>query len=303
MTMTGRRLLAAALALSTVSGAARAQVPPDIAARLREIGPRIDLSVGQLYAPLHPKEPYAGAKVARDIAYGGDPLQKLDVFSPDPADPKPRPVLLFVHGGGFVRGDKRQTDNMVLWGVKNGMVGVDIDYRLAPKDPWPAGVKDLAAAIAWTRANISRYGGDPDRIILWGHSAGANHVADYIGHREIQGAEASSVRGAIVMSPFYADAVGQPNPYYGADPDVQTAGPAIARLTRSTVPMFVVNAELDPEGFRVFGKAFDQGLTGAGRAHPYLLLKDHDHLSEGMAVGTSDVALTAPLLTWIEALH
>jgi triacylglycerol lipase len=195
MTMRAGRIAAAALAALLVSGAASAQVPPDIAAKIRAIGPKMDFSVIQLYAPLMPKEPYAGAKVSRDIAYGPDPLQKLDVFSPDPADPKPRPVLLFVHGGGFVRGDKRQTDNMVLWGLKNGMVGVDINYRLAPKDPWPAGAKDLAAAIAWTKANISQYGGDPGRIVIWGHSAGANHVADYIAHKEVRGPEAASVRG------------------------------------------------------------------------------------------------------------
>ena len=160
-----------------MAGAAAAQVPPDIAAKLKAIGPKIDVSVGALYAPLQPKPPYAGVSVTRDLAYGSDPLQKLDVFSPTAKPAKLRPVLLFVHGGGFVRGDKKTTDNMVVWGVDNGMVGVAINYRLAPKDPWPAGAKDLASAIAWTRAHIADYGGDPDRIILWGHSAGANHVA------------------------------------------------------------------------------------------------------------------------------
>jgi triacylglycerol lipase len=299
--MIGRQLAVAALAALSLSGAAAAQVPPDIAAKIRAIGPKMDFSVMALYAPLQEKEPYAGVTVTRDQAFGADPLQTLDIFAPTAGDTKPRPVLLFVHGGGFVRGDKKQTDNMVVWGVRHGMVGVNINYRLAPKDPWPAGAKDLAAAVAWTRANISKYGGDPDHIILWGHSAGANHVADYVGHKEVQGPEAAAVKGAIIMSAFYPPAVGGPNPYYGTDPVVQTSGPVIDRLTQSSVPMFVVNAELDPDGFRVFGKAFDEGMTKAGRAHPYLLLKDHDHLSEGLAVGTSDVSLTAPLLTWIQA--
>jgi hypothetical protein len=77
----------------------------------------------------------------------------------------------------------------------------------------------------------------------------------------------------------------------------------IARIAASSVPIFQVNAEFDPDNFRSFGKELDEGLTKAGRTHPYLILKDHDHLSEGFAVGTSDVSLTAPLLTWIEALH
>ncbi len=284
--------------------AAQAQVPPDIAAKLRAIGPKIDLSVGALYAPLQPKEPYAGIIVTRDVAYGSDPLQKLDVFAPTAKPAKPRPVLLFVHGGGFVRGDKKTTDNMVAWGVNNGMVGVDINYRLAPKNPWPAGGQDLASAIAWTRAHIAEYGGDPDHIIIWGHSAGANHVADYVAHKELQGPEAKGVKGAIILSPFYADtAGGAANPYYGTDPSLLTADAAIGRLSKVSIPMFLGNAELDPDGFRGFQKSLNAGLTKAGRPYTYVFLKDHDHLSEGMAVGTADQSLTAPLLKWIRSTN
>jgi triacylglycerol lipase len=210
-------------------------------------------------------------------------------------------VLLFVHGGGFVRGDKRTTDNMVVWGVDNGMVGVDINYRLAPKNPWPAGAQDLASAIAWTKAHIADYGGDPNNIILWGHSAGANHVADYIGHPEVQGPEAKSIKGVIILSAFYAPAVGAPNAYYGVDPVLQTSDPSIGRLLKVLAPLFVGNAEYDPDGFRAFCQALNDALTKAGRAHGYVFLKDHDHLSEGMAVGTADQSLTAPLLKWIKS--
>lgn len=302
MNRTLRLILPAVLAMS--AWAAQAQVPPDIAAKLRAIGPKIDVSVGAIYAPLHPKEPYAGVTVTRDVAYGADPLQKLDVFAPTAKPAKPRPVLLFVHGGGFVRGDKKTTDNMVVWGVNNGMVGVDINYRLAPKNPWPAGGQDLASAIAWTRAHIAEYGGDPDHIILWGHSAGANHVADYVAHRELQGPEAKGVKGAIILSPVYAEtAGGEPNVYYGTDPSLLTADAAIGRLSKVSIPMFLGNAELDPDGFRTFQKALNAGLTKAGRPYTYVFLKDHDHLSEGMAVGTADQSLTAPLLTWIRSTH
>jgi acetyl esterase len=120
--------------------------------------------------------------IQRDLAYGPDPLQTLDVFTPDNAQAssgnkgKTLPVLLFVHGGGFTRGDKHgdfYPDNITLWAARNGMVGVNIDYRLAPANPWPTGVKDLASAIAWTRANIARYGGDrggvqdPGPLLQW----------------------------------------------------------------------------------------------------------------------------------------
>ena len=206
-------LIAAACGFVVLATASSAQVPANIAEKVRAAGQAMDPTIGQLYAPMFPKEAWAGVSIQRDIAYGSDRLQKLDVFTPDGAKGKKLPVLLFVHGGGFTRGDKHgdfYPDNITLWAAKNGMVGVNIDYRLAPKDPWPAGVKDLASAIAWTHANIARYGGDPNRIVLFGHSAGANHVADYAAHPEVRGAEASSVKGVIMLSPVVFHRPGRP---------------------------------------------------------------------------------------------
>ena len=302
----------ALLACLAVAPAVQAEVPPDIAAKVHASCGKIDFSVMQAYGPLQPKAPYTGVDVTRDVAYGPDPLQKLDVFEPQRSAPQRddqrivkatrRPVLIFVHGGGFTRGDKQQTDNMLVWGAWNGMVGVDIDYRLAPKDPWPAGQQDLKAAIAWTRANITRFGGDPYRIFLWGHSAGANHVADYVGHSELQGDEARGVKGAIIMSAFYAPAVGaQPNPYYGADASLQTSSASIDRMVKTRIPLYVINAECDPAGFIAYEEALDAALTKAGTAHGRLVAKDHGHLDEGLAVGTDDHGVTDPLLVWLKA--
>jgi triacylglycerol lipase len=288
--------------------AAAAQTPPQIAAKVRAAGPRISMATLQDYAAMFPKEPYPDVSVARDLHYGPDALQRLDVFDPAPRPARPAPVLLFVHGGGFVRGDKHTPgspfqDNVMLWATRNGMVGVDIDYRLAPKDPWPAGVDDLASAIAWTRANIARYGGDPERIFIWGHSAGANHVADWVAHPDHQGPAASSVKGAILLSPFYPMTVtaGQASPYYGTDANLQSGPAQIQRLVASRIPVFLAGAQFDPEGFQAFRNAAHAALDKAGKTIGYVYLKDHGHIDEGLAVGTSDVALTAPLLAWIRA--
>ena len=250
-------LIAAACGLVVLATASRAQVPDNIAEKVRAAGQAMDPTVSQLYAPMFPKEAWAGVSIQRDIAYGSDALQRLDVFTPDDAKGKKLPVLLFVHGGGFTRGDKHgdfYPDNITLWAAKNGMVGVNIDYRLAPMDPWPAGVKDLASSIAWTKANIARYGGDPNSIVLFGHSAGANHVADYAAHPEVRGAEASSVKGVILLSPAYSTALIE----------------GVCQ-TKSRCPKSVE-------------------------------LKDSNHFSEGMAIGTPDQQLTGPLLQWIKAL-
>lgn len=304
-----RRSWIAAASFLALSTAAAAQVPPEIAAEIRAAGQSMDPSLfGRLYAASFPPEAWESVTIERDIAYGSDPLQKLDVYVAEEGG-RNLPVVLFVHGGGFTRGDKHgefSPDNMTLWAARQGMVGVNINYRLAPAAPWPAGAKDLGAAIAWTRANVARYGGDPDRIVLWGHSAGANHVADYVGHREVQGPEAGAVTGAILLSPFYPPAAqsGQDHPYYGTDTNLNSSEATIERLRASSVPLFLADAEFDPDNMQATARELREGLCRtAARCPRYVHLQDHNHFTEGLAVGTQDESLTGPLLAWMaEAL-
>ena len=289
------------------TSAGTAQVPPDIAAKTRAAGHSMDPASGEAYAALFGPEAWSGMTITRDVAYGSDPLQKLDLYVPDGKAAK-RPVLIFVHGGGFTRGDKHGAfypDNITAWAAKQGMVGVNIDYRLAPKNPWPAGAQDLASAIAWVRANALRYGADPDRIVLWGHSAGANHVADYVAHHELQGPEFSGVKGAILLSPFYAAEPGKApaHAYYGNDAALQSTASIVDGLWRSTVPLFLAEAEFDPEPMRMFAKTAHESLCQTPERCPeFVDLKDHNHFTEGMAVGTRDTSLTGPVLNWIRML-
>jgi len=284
-----------------------AQVPANIADKVRAVGQAMDPTIGELYAPMFPKEAWAGVSIQRDVAYGSDNLQKLDVFTLDGAKSKKLPVLLFVHGGGFTRGDKHAAfypDNITLWAANSGMVGVNINYRLAPGVPWPGGVKDLAAAISWTKANIARYGGDPNRIVLFGHSAGANHVADYAAHPEVRGAEASSVKGVILLSPNYSTGPNaRPNSYYGQDADLGSASSQITRLSASPYPLFYGYAQFDPKPMKDTATVLIEGLCQSkSRCPKSIELKDSNHFSEGMAVGTADQQLTGPLLEWIKIL-
>ncbi len=299
-----RLKLAAGLGSLLLAGSAMAQVPPDIATRLHEMGQSMDPTVGQLYEPLFAAETYAGIALTRDVSYGADALQKLDLYVPEAAE-GPLPVLVFVHGGGFVRGDKQGTfypDNITAWAARHGMVGVGINYRLAPDHPWPTGVEDLRAALAWVRANIAAHGGDPERIVLWGHSAGANHVADYVGHTELHGDEAAGVKGAILLSPNYAvDAPAQAHVYYGADGSLQTQSATIARLRHAATPLFIGFAELDPDPMRHTAETLIAALcTQSGPCTASIDLPDHNHFTEGMAVGTDDTSLSGPVLDWVK---
>ena len=295
----------AAAGLLAIGGAAAAQVPPEIAAKVRAAGHAMSPASGADYAPMFGPEFWQGMSITREVPYGSDPLQKLDLYVPD-GKAAPRPVILFVHGGGFTRGDKHgpfYPDNITGWAAKHGMVGVNIDYRLAPKDPWPAAVKDVGAAIAWVHANIAKYGGDPDRIVIWGHSAGANDVADYAAHPEVQGPEAAYVKGVIMLSPFYAADPG-PAPkhaYYGSDRALQSAQGVIAGLEHSRFPLFFADSEFDPEPFQGFVETARGTLCQVpARCPEYVHLRDANHFTEGMSVGTSDTILTDAIELWLK---
>jgi acetyl esterase/lipase len=127
-----------------------------------------------------PARPRGGILETLDVRYyPGKGRQTLDVFAPRGSAGQRFPVVLFVHGGTWIFGDK---DFHGLYrGVgrflaKQGYVAVLINYRLSPAVKHPEHARDVARAFAWTCRNIARYGGDPSRIILAGHSAGG-HLA------------------------------------------------------------------------------------------------------------------------------
>lgn len=294
---------AAAPEATLASGTLPSQVPPAIASQLQQIGAVVaPPPTAALYAPLHPREPYAGVRVARGERFGPDPQRNLlDVFTPESAGGAPRPVLVFVHGGGFTAGARRTGDspfydNIMLWAVKNGMVGVNTTYRLAPQNPWPAAQEDLRATLTWVRQNIAARGGDPDRIYLMGHSAGAAHVAQYLGHPQFHQGLGGGLAGAILLSGLFDPGAGASNPalqsYFGRDPTLYAQRSALPGMARSDVPMLLAYAELDPPDFQRAAEQARTVLCAAGKCPPLLLLQGHSHMSEVYSINTADTALT-----------
>jgi arylformamidase len=112
--------------------------------------------------------------VHNDVAYGGPDakLDTLDIYSP--ADARRAPVLIFVHGGEWTRGDKANVSSKPKFFNENGVVFVSVNYRLSPADKHPAQVEDVATSIAWVKKHIEQFGGDPSRIVIMGHSAGCH---------------------------------------------------------------------------------------------------------------------------------
>lgn len=108
-------------------------------------------------------------------AYGDHPRQKLDVYPGRGAQgDNRRPVLVFLYGGGWRAGERRLYQPLVAGFTAMGFCVVVPDYRLFPHAHYPDFVEDVAAAVAWTFRHIGEFGGDPARLSLMGHSAGAH---------------------------------------------------------------------------------------------------------------------------------
>ena len=118
---------------------------------------------------------------------------------------------------------------MGVWAVDHGLIGVTINYRLAPEFAWPSGVEDLTLVVAWLKTHIAEYGGDPDKIFLWGHSAGAAHVADYVAQGPMLPHEAVADPAPTPASAHRKSAAAQKN----AAPVPVAAGTGVGAATPS----------------------------------------------------------------------
>jgi acetyl esterase/lipase len=148
---------------------------------------------------------HAGYSVKEDLAYGRNPRQKLDVYTPDHLTGK-APVILFLYGGSWQTGNKEQYLAFGESFATKGIIVAIADYRVYPEVRYPDFLKDGAAALAYVHAHIAEYGGDPDRIFIAGHSAGA-YIAVMLAadphYLDDAGARLSWVHGVIGIAGPY----------------------------------------------------------------------------------------------------
>jgi len=253
-------------------------------------------------------------KVERDVHYGPAERNLLDVFSSDQAATQPRPVLIFVHGGAFVTGNRRSGptspfyDNVMLWALRNGMVGVNMTYRLSPQNPWPAGAEDVGRAVAWVRDEISTRGGDPKQVFILGHSAGAAHVAAYVSHPEFHKVPDSGLAGALMLSGLYqitpqlvADSSTYPG-YFGTDASKYVERSSLKGLTSTLVPLWFGTAELDPASFKNQALLINDALCKAGKCPAFHIFLGHNHMSEAYSIHTDDRSVSQSILDFISSV-
>lgn len=145
------------------------------------------------------------AAVARNQAFGSHPRQRLDLYRPRPGagTTEPLPIIVFIYGGSWQEGTRSGYGFAARALASRGFLVAVPDYRLVPEVRFPAFVEDGAAAVRWVRANAARFGGDPSRIVLVGHSAGAYNASMLALDPRWLGADRGAVRGFVGLAGPY----------------------------------------------------------------------------------------------------
>ncbi len=304
------------LAVFTVNfSIAQISKTPKIAEKIKQIGTELSWeTIGatmKLYQPLHQADSNNDMVVSLNQSYGSHKLHKLDVYAPKNA--KDLPVLIFTHGGGYVAGDKNNATNIGRWAARNGMIGVTINYRLAPEVQWPQSAEDLALAIKWVKSNIASHGGDTSKIILGGESAGAMHTSEYVFREELQ-IENDGVIGAIIISPPSVDQTvkGCLDPdrdlkYFGKNGDRYEQS-IVNFVEGRKIPLLIAYSEFEPNYILdqtlrlVEAVAKRDAIKGVRKLPLVVSAPGHNHISISMHIGTIDKTLGPDILEFILSL-
>ncbi|RMA59957.1 acetyl esterase/lipase [Acidovorax sp. 100] len=242
-----------------------------------------------LYRPLLDLAPSGDEHL--DQVYGPHERHRLDVYRPSG---RSRATVMYVHGGGFVAGDKNGDGsfyrNIGCWLARQGFTAVLPNYRLAPDHSWPAGTLDLQAVVRWTMQDREA-NGDAAPLVLWGQSAGACHVASWLFDDDARnGSPAADVDGVLLMSGFYrADAPlpAGPKAYFGDDVAQYTQRSPLTHVRRLNTPVLLALAELDPGWIAEQTYALAHSLTRVnGKSPLFVFNRGHNHVSTVQSLGS-----------------
>ena len=224
----------------------------------------------------------ADAAVSGPIDFGPGPEQHLVIASPQ-GESAPRPVVVFIHGGSWSHGKAGEYAFVARNLARRGYVGVSAGYRLVPGGEFPAMLEDGAAAVRWVRDNIARYGGDPGRIVLMGHSAGAyNAVMLALDPQWLSGAGVppGSIRGAIGLAGPYdflpLDSEGTIGAFGKAADPARTQPVNFVRS--DAPPLLLVTGEADSTVRPRNSQALARAMTQAGRPTTPVIIPGMGHV-------------------------
>jgi len=259
--------------------------------------------------------------IARDIPYletpDADPkLNSLDVFASEQGENLP--VMVYIHGGGWRRGDKANVSLKPQAFNAAGFVFISVNYRLLPAADVPTQAQEVAAAIAWVHTHISEYGGDPERIFLMGHSAGA-HLVSLVGadpaYLENQGLSLDALQGVVSLDTQAYDVsqIMENLPLVGGEIYQQAFGtdPAFwKRLSpseyispeRTDLPPFIVAYTGAQASRRIASEQFVQILTNAGIQAELLPAPQKTHGEINQEFGEPDDFVTQAVFDFLNRI-
>ncbi|MFV0259774.1 MAG: flavin-containing monooxygenase [Acidimicrobiales bacterium] len=284
------------------------RVQPDVAMVL-DMMAELDLPPIESMSPVEAREFMEASNAERPP--GPEVGEVIDGELPGPAGPLayrafrpagdgPHPIVLYFHGGGWVLGNERSDEPFIRdLCDRSGALIVSVDYRHAPEDRFPAAVDDGFAALTWGAEHAAERGGDPDRLVVMGWSAGGNVAA--VACQAARDADGPTVAGQVLMTPVVDCDMNRPSYVNNADGYVLTAplmrwfwdhyadpddrsdpraSPLRAKDLSGLPPTVVVTAEFDPLCDE--GAAYAEALAKAGTEVTHLPCRGHTHTSVTM---------------------
>ncbi|KQV57373.1 MULTISPECIES: alpha/beta hydrolase [unclassified Caulobacter] len=289
--MTTRRcktvMIALAAALLASAGAVEAaQLGPGLRGQLRQ---RLQQKKAEEERPIDLQAIAPGARKQTD-AYGTDAAQRLDVYIPPGA--RDAPILIMVHGGAWMVGDKANTgsvENKLKHWLTRGWIVVSVNYRMLPDAMAFEQAQDVAEAVQWAQGYAEDWGGDPRKIILMGHSAGAHLVALVSSKPELVGQPwaGTVVLDSAVMQLSRTMAGRHPGFYdraFGDDPAYWTKASPMDQWTPKAVPMMLVCSTQRPDDPCDDARRFQAKAAAGGRDMP-VLPQDLSHADINRTLG------------------
>jgi acetyl esterase/lipase len=248
---------------------------------------------------------------SRGLRYGDSEANVLDVATSTTKADTLRPVLLFVTGDTFT-GDRAAPDlsrevqdQAMCFAARNDMIGVRVNYRLAPAATWPKGATDVAAALSWIHGNIDLFNGDAREIVAVGYGAGAFHVATLLAHPELQ-TDRADVAAVVLVSGIYRagkDANDSEKAYLGLDAreyDKRSVFPGILNVDE---PIVLAWAADDPARIVTQGETLKKTLCGSGHCPRLTLLRSRDGIAAAFGLDGSGDSLAEPTLLLVRQLE
>jgi acetyl esterase/lipase len=236
-----------------------------------------------------------------DLSYGEDPKQKLDVYRPP--NEAAGPVYIFIHGGGFVEGDRVHYGYVARPLAAHGIVTVVMSYRLSPAH-YPDQLHDVQAVLGWVYRNIEKYGGDPSQIYIGGHSAGAI-LSAYVSVNKTWLSSMSLpedlIKGYVPISgPYDLRKPGGFVDNYLPDDAKRTEASPLLNIN-NVAPKAVVAVGSLEKPYLESSKALVHALRAEGADAKLLVLEDMAHDDTALSAGDADGPLVQALLELIHS--